>query len=475
MPNIRFKIILFCSLIQLCLDAGPTHRHLESNPLDKIIQTLEQGSEKKIEHLLEISNKESDGTFFGYHGMTQQSRLFQDILRAVVEEVLRISLPDDFYFLRIPGEKKWNWENGKDSFLDKFEKMTMPEPYQELIIKNLLALIEKEQGFVLKWEAFSKDERLTIWNYFQSYIEYSVKTDWNKQAKKYSLPQGYLLKEPIFNKHLPAIADVLENKVFTLYPKADHQSFRLWFDSKFADFYDVYTVFLLKELNIDDDKILSEIDRFFLPFDDTHQPQQSLLVALNVPLFGNYLSSGCFTPKIVLENQSILGGEKHIQKLLAQYFEQIGLDPALVSPLWEAGEKILKDAGNNQGCLLQFYDESASVNQKPFSFVDKNAFLSLKHALPVQNLVPSDYIQGHYSLENKSRDLELRMVMNNQTILNPFSTMRMNRYDGSSPEEREKIILTMKELLKDSVKDEVKLQQYRNLLVNLWDKAQESI
>jgi len=464
-----FKTILLCSLIQLCLYAGPTQRHLESNPIEHIIETLEPGCEKKIETLLQISQKETDDTFFGYHGMTQKNRLFQDVLRAVFEEVFQITLPENYYFLRIPGEQKWNWSNGKDSFLNQYGTMQMPAAYQELIIKNLLALIENNQGVSLKIGDFSDDEMVTIWNYFQSHIDYSVKTDWNKKAKKYFSPEEYPLEEPIFNEHLTELGEVIEQKIAALYPNVDLESFHDWFEAKLADDYKVSTLFFLKEINFNDNKILSEIDQFFTPFDDTTEPQQSMLVALNVPLFGNYLVSGCFTPQIVLENESVLGGDKHLQKILENFFTKIGLDPTLASSVWEEGQTMLQDAGNNQGCLLQFYDESTLLGEKPYSFVDKNIFLSFKHGLPVQDLIPSEYIQGLYSFENKSRDLEMRMVMNNQTTLNPFSAMRMNRYDGSTPEERENIILKMKQLLKDGIQDEVKLQQYRDVLFSLWN------
>lgn len=473
MANMRsiLRILLFSLLVHFTLISGPTERHLEVNPIENIVQNLNfRVPKKKLNHLLEISQKETEETFFGYHGMTQNNRLFQDLLRAVFEEILLIELPENFYFMRIPGDPQWDWVNGKNSFLQRFGNRVMPEPYKKLILQNFSLLIEKEAQIKLEIEKFSKHDQEMVWSYFQSFIDYSVKNEWNNKAKKYSLPIDYPLQDPIFNEKLPILADLLEKKVAKLEdePKKDAKAFRGWLEQKLSDDYNVHTLFFLRELQVDLE-ICKEIDSFFNPFDDTSQPQQSMLVALNVPLFGNYRVPGCFTPKIVLQNESVLGGDQKLQELLATFFEQIGLDSSFVPVVWKVGEKILKETENSQGCLLQFYDESALFSLPPHSFVDQNAFVSFVHALPVQDLVPSKYIQGLYSLTKKKGDLELRMVMNNQTTLNPFSFLRMIRYDGSSQEDSDRIIKRMKNQLKNCPRDEFKLQKYRNLLHSKWN------
>lgn len=446
----------------------PTQRHLLFNPIENIIATLDPGCEKKIEYLLDISKKETKETFFGYHGMTQNNRLFQDILHSVFEEVLHINLPKNFYFLRISGEDRWNWKKGMESFLETFGMKPLPETYKESVIQNLLKIIEKHYGVELKIDVFSSEEKLKIWQYFQTHIENMALEDSDNRLKKYLSEDECPLQKPDFKKHQSAVIDVIEKKLLTLYP--DSESFRQWFENKFADSYDVSVVFYLRELKLEDTEEQVNIDRYFYPYNDTLAPYKDNLVSLNVPLFGNYEVSGCFTPQIILENESILGNDNYLKEDLSKFFEEIGLDPSIVSSLWEEGLKILKDASNDQGCLLQFYDESSSLNQKPFSFVDKNVYVSLKHGLPVPNFIPSDYIQGKHSIKNKSRDLELRMVMNNQTTLNPFSTMRMIRYDGSSKEDSEKIILTMKDAMKDCIRDENKLKLYCELLESIWKR-----
>lgn len=454
--------------IQLSIFKGPTERYLEKNPIKTILESLNHSVlEKKLEFLLGISKKETEKTFFAYHGMSQKNRISQDILRAVLEELLHFELPKEFYFLRAPGLKHWDLETSKENFLEKFNKREMPEEYKKLILENLFALIEKEQQIKLDIEYFSKEEQSILWNYFQAYLQYNVNSVWNKQALKYCIPIDYNLRSENFNEHLSSLADLLEKKISENCSNGDSKSFRPWLEKKFSDDYDVGTLFQLRYLKVEE-KIYRDIDSFFMPFDDTSRAQQMRLVSLNVALFANYQTSGCFTPEIVLENESVLGGDKHLKKELETFFEELGIDSSLVTLLWDKGEKILEETTTNQGCLLQFYDESANLRQKPLSFVDENVFVSMKHALPFQDLVPSKYIQGDYSLSDNSRDLELRMIMNNKTTLNPFSPLRMVRYDGSSQEDSSRILLTMKEILKNCQKDEVKLKKFRDILLNLW-------
>ncbi len=95
-------------LIQIQINATPTQRHIEQRSIENIIASTEPGFDKKLPLLLDIASHETEDSFFAYHGMSQKTRLFQDILNAVFEEILNIPIPKDFYFLRIPGDISWN-------------------------------------------------------------------------------------------------------------------------------------------------------------------------------------------------------------------------------------------------------------------------------------------------------------------------------------------------------------------------------
>lgn len=462
--------LLIICLVQLSLSATPTERHLEDHPIEEIINVIGPELTEKVPFLIDISKKEYDDVFFGYHGMSQDSRLFQDILKVLFEEVLNIQLPHNFYFLRIPGSTSWNWENGKESFLEKFSNRKMPEFHRRLIMQNFLSMIESNKGYKIPLENFSENEVAILWNYFQSFLDFYVSNDLSTRLKTYSVPQDYSLTPPLFNQHLPAVADVINRKLIEYYPEADRVSFRAWLEEMLAETYDIERIFQLRELDLEDKSHIQFIDTFFFPFDDTTQPQQSMLVSMNVSLFGNYEVSGCFTPGILMENSSVLEGDNNLEKLLREFFDSLGLDPSLVDLMWSEGKMILEEEGVTTGAILQFYDESAFSGVLPFSFVDKNVFVCIKHGKPVPGLIPSKYIQGDYLLTKNSKDLELRLVMNNHTTLNPFSSIRMVRHESLSEEASQKILFKIKEHLKNSSRDSEKIQSYVYTLESLWER-----
>jgi hypothetical protein len=63
-----------------------------------------------------IASNENWG-HIGYHGATQDYRIYQDIIRLTVEEILGIPIRKDFQFLRIPGDSDLNL-NSMDEFIN---------------------------------------------------------------------------------------------------------------------------------------------------------------------------------------------------------------------------------------------------------------------------------------------------------------------------------------------------------------------
>ncbi len=471
---LTFFVLCFC--ISLSLNATPTQRYLEINPLDEILDMLAEdliGDEisllgEKLPSLLEIASFETEDTFFGYHGTTQKVRLFQDILRAVFEEALDISLPENFYFLRIPGQEHLSWENSKNSFLERFENEELSKHHINLIIKNFLAFVQKEVGISLQIEDFSVEELETIWKYFRSFIDYNVKCNEIKGARFYNIPSEYSLRLPKYDLDLTNFIQIISEKIIEKHPEVPTSGFSEWM-KKFSHPRYFELVFYLTALDSEYDEEKKACYGFFSRFNDNVAPQQEMLVSLNISLLGNYVGSGEFTPMVLLENRSISFGERKTTDDLKAFFEMIGLDPSLVDSMENEGAVILTEAGQFKGCLLQFYDESAGLGNEVMSFVDQNTYVSLANGVPLPELKPSKLIQGQYKLKKNSWDLQLRLVMDNKTTLNPFSPLRMIRHEVLSSEDSEKILTKMKELLRNSQKDEVKLQHYKNALEELWN------
>ena len=83
--------------------ASPTERFVLNNPIEEIKYNLRLDNvtfEYKAVYDKAISQEGSG--FFGYHGASSEFRVYQDLIRLVFEEVLKINVPEEFHFLAVP-------------------------------------------------------------------------------------------------------------------------------------------------------------------------------------------------------------------------------------------------------------------------------------------------------------------------------------------------------------------------------------
>ena len=471
-----FTLLVFCLGIFLSLCATPTQRYLEMYPLDEIVDMVAEdlvGDDairlgEKIPSLMEIASYETEDTFFGYHGTTQKVRLFQDILRVVFEEALHIPIPENFYFLRIPGQTQFNWKNSKNDFLERFEKKEISIEDRNLVIKNFLMTIKNNLKIDFALENFSAEELEVIWAYFQSYVDYYVSCQSIQDARQYNIPSEYSLRLPKFNVDSTGLIQVINKKISESQPEVSPDYFSSWMKKRYANPVMLIYVFYLEELDPEEKENKHFHYTYFSPLNDNMGTQQEMQISLNISLLGNYRNLGECSLAVLLNNHSISFGDSQTTESLELFFESIGLDPSLVKLMEEEGIRVIAQAEHFSGCLLQLFDESVLQGKQVMDLVDQNTFVSLAHGVLLSQLTPSKLIQGHYSIKKNSQDLQLRLVMNNKTTLNPFSTLRMIRHDELSAEDSEKIITRMKQVLRNSEKDQNKLQEYKKTLEEQW-------
>lgn len=88
---------------------APSTRYLSTHDLN-YIKPFMKGYGVIEKHVFVFNNaiaKETIG-FFGYCGAGREFRIYQDLIRFVVEDILKIYLRDDFQFLNIPGQPVLN-------------------------------------------------------------------------------------------------------------------------------------------------------------------------------------------------------------------------------------------------------------------------------------------------------------------------------------------------------------------------------
>lgn len=91
---------------------SPTERYIGAYGWDSIAVSLKSYGVTMVHRNLfdRISLREEVG-FIGYHGSTQEFRIFQDLIRLILEEIVGMPIREDFHFFRIPGDPLFSFNN----------------------------------------------------------------------------------------------------------------------------------------------------------------------------------------------------------------------------------------------------------------------------------------------------------------------------------------------------------------------------
>ncbi len=121
------SLFIFSSLTASCpITAsfkGPTEQLIQRESWNKIHSKLHhQDIPSQYYPLFDSIAETENWGHIGYHGANQDYRIFQDIIRFVVEEIFEIPIKDDFHFLRVPGDSNLNF-NSVDEFNQYWGKL----------------------------------------------------------------------------------------------------------------------------------------------------------------------------------------------------------------------------------------------------------------------------------------------------------------------------------------------------------------
>ncbi|MCB1117358.1 MAG: hypothetical protein KDK50_02120 [Chlamydiia bacterium] len=131
---IRFySLPLFCATIFLHA-ASPTMQYLEKHPPSEIKYHWYLDSANFVHKELfdKIILNEKEG-FIGYHGSSLEYRIYQDVIKAVIENIVGIKVPENFHFLCIPG-----FYNQRIGSLEDVAKSFLPKVYFNSKIEHQL-------------------------------------------------------------------------------------------------------------------------------------------------------------------------------------------------------------------------------------------------------------------------------------------------------------------------------------------------
>lgn len=480
-----------------------TDRYLIEHPLESIRESVSSDQfGKQLPLMKKMIAKEKESGFFGYHGCSQRYRIFQDILRAVFEEALGYDIPSDFQFLRIPGDEMFDLKNGKLSFYKLFDRKEPSESIKMKIIDSLfIKPFNEEFNSSMLVKDLTSKEKKELWGVALEFLEtldtlamedyYSYEFDDEKRALTLPVDSNALSPNP----YMQSIRKKLEMIMRKLDSQEQIGSRMSSAPSESVE--KLHTVFMRilkkKQKKVDSIQVKNQISmnykfgvliervyslsyeeyegplwNFFFPYNDHIPGQQSRIICLNMPLFGNYYRPGESSLYVFLNGYSIASGDSAVMELLSKYFEEIGLNKKLPEVLRNIAVDELSKSTNQNGSILQFFDLSEENGKTPLEGADASAYVSHSFGIPLKHLEPSQLILNEHPIQQNNLDLQLRLIPCNHTTLNPYSFLRVIRYDSQDPKISKKIIEQMRNKLKGGIVDIKKLNAYKSKMDSTW-------
>jgi hypothetical protein len=190
-------------------------------------------------------------------------------------------------------------------------------------------------------------------------------------------------------------------------------------------------------------------------FHDQDPPMMRQLLSLNISLFASYNKPWDLTPRYFFENNS--WGNVDFESKLVPFFQKMGIQIERIYQMFDLGRSILQ---TEHGIILQFFCVSPHYEK-----VDRHFYAALSGGMPLEPRMPSAYLLNPSQIDFP----QLRLVMNSKFALNPFSSLRIKRYDTISSEATDLFELKLREMFRSLPVNAKKKQQYFKELKKCWN------
>ncbi len=192
------------------------------------------------------------------------------------------------------------------------------------------------------------------------------------------------------------------------------------------------------------------------PNGDTTEDLRQHILSMNMNLYQWYNQPWDLTPRYYLENTTWTYA--NVKKLIEPLFASLGIDAKALDSLWNEGIDLLP---HDRGYILQYFDSSPG-----YAFTKEHSYIAGSGGRPHAYL-------DHQVLFNEkiSNFPQMRMVMGNQSTLNPFSSLSIKRYDQMTDGERQTYETKLRALVKKLSYDPEKIATLRKNLLALWGQV----
>lgn len=187
---------------------------------------------------------------------------------------------------------------------------------------------------------------------------------------------------------------------------------------------------------------------------DTQPDIRQHILSLNMNLYQSYDAPWDLTPRYYLENATWT--HANVRAIIKPFFESLGIKGALVDALWSQGLDLLP---HQRGYILQFFDES-----KNYAFTKEHSYIAYSGGKP-----NPQYSKHEILFDKTASDFpQIRLVLGNQSTLNPFSSLSIKRYDCMTDVQRRNYESALRSLVEKLPFDTEKVSAARQRLLEAW-------
>ena len=183
---------------------------------------------------------------------------------------------------------------------------------------------------------------------------------------------------------------------------------------------------------------------------------RSLFLWVNYAIYGNHRNMGSCSYYYFTTDGS--AAKQNYSKHLRPLFERLEMDGSQIDAIFSSAMKHLE---RNEGVIFQLFDVSGHMKGR--GYYD----LADAHCLTGKPILYSDELlaiapQAFYG--------EVRMLLSNQTTLNPYSYLKMKRFDRMTASETKSYEEELRAWLRALSFSKEKAERYKQELLDVWNK-----
>lgn len=426
--------IVFFATASFAVALTPTEKYLTQISEEEIAQfiqedVLDTGTSFDFNQYADFFHgiiAQENEFLIGYHASTTDHLIFQEFVRVAMEEIHGWDVPEDFYFLRAPWDHAYDFEGTQEIFKKYGRPEFTPKELKKVVFHLVDSPLHHLSGHHLNWQKMSNKKVERLYFLLLHFTLFMPNTELTREEAAIELKKTLqkMIPSTLSSKHQEKLRKGIE--AFIADP----------FEDEF------------RELNPD----WLPFQSINCPFDDSDEELQKLVIALNVPLYGNFSLSSESTLHIFAKNRSVEVSddfEYFFARAPNDFFMGIDMDSKAVKDLLAWAKKHLT---TETGTILQFFWEPSELAPELDNLLYPCGFWGAPClGKSVKEVITDGKGEWEFWPHFNQKLLvnqQVRLVLTNRHSLNPKGGLKIREYDLIDPALKKELRSRIREVMR---------------------------